>query len=80
MDIGQGPRRPSPGGGGAGLLDVVQTESPVEALGRAGAPLQTVRVHVDVERFGEAVHRHVGRAGARLGRVEHLPANPEKIL
>ena len=43
-------------------MNIIEAEPPIQGLGRAGAPLKTVGVHVDAERLGEAVDWHVGRA------------------
>ena len=64
---------------GAGLLDKVETEAPVESLGGAGAALHAVCVHVDVEWLGVAVHWHIARSGVICRhRVEDLATDSEK--
>ena len=42
---------PLPRGCSAWLLDIVEAESPVARLGRAGVALHRVSVHVDDKRF-----------------------------
>ena len=49
---------------------------PVQRLRRTGAPLRTVGVDVDVERFGVTVDRDVGRGGPSLDWVEDLATDP----
>ena len=67
-------------GWGTWLLNIIEAESTVQGLWRAGAPLKTVGVHVDAERLGEAVHWHVGGARWGLGWVEHHPTEPGWIV
>ena len=63
-------------GWGTWLLNIIEAESPIQRLRRAGASLKTVGVHIDAERLGEAVDWHVGGARWGLGWVEHHPTEP----
>ena len=63
-------------GRGTWLLNIIETETPIQRLRGAWAPLKAVRVHVDAERLWEAVDWHVGGARRGLGGVEHHPAEP----
>ena len=48
-------------------MNIIEAESAVQGLWRAGAAFKTVGVHVDAERLGETVDWHIGGACRGLG-------------